>query len=104
MQSLGVYSLGFYLRHKHHFASYHHIISYSIASYNILHQQIAVEKKENCSFRDTYRIMKECVVAQHMPLAGILYYTMLTFFNSGIRKILFFAKHEKKGRCFFAKG
>jgi hypothetical protein len=26
-----------------------------------------------------------------------------TFVNSGIRKILF-AKHEKKGRCFFAKG
>jgi hypothetical protein len=26
-----------------------------------------------------------------------------TFVKSGVRKI-FFAKHEKKGRCFFAKG
>jgi hypothetical protein len=95
--------VGFYLRHKHHFASYHHIISHSIASYIILHQQKAVEKKGICSFENTYRIMKECVVAQHKPSTDILYYTKLTFINSGIRKILF-AKHEKKGRCFFAKG
>jgi hypothetical protein len=69
-----------------------------------LHQQKAVEKKENCSFEDTSRIMKECDVAQHMPSGDVLNYTKLTFINSGIRKILFFAKHEKKGRCFFAKG
>jgi hypothetical protein len=69
-----------------------------------LHQQKAVEKKENYSFEDTYRIMKECAVAQHMPPGDILYYTKLTFVNSGVRKILFFANHEKKGRCFFAKG
>jgi hypothetical protein len=116
MQSLSVYSCGFfYLWHKHHFASYHHIISHSIASYHhiishniasyiILHQQNAVEKKGNCFFENTCRTMKECVVAQHIPSADILYYTKLTFINSGIRKILFFAKHEKKGRCFFAKG
>jgi hypothetical protein len=60
-----------------------------------------MEKKENCSFEDTCRIMKECAVAQHMPSTD--YYTKLTFVNSDIRKILFFAKHEKKGRCFFAK-
>jgi hypothetical protein len=48
--------------------------------------------------------MKECDVARHMPSTDILYYTELTFVDSGIRKILFFAKHEKKGRCFFAKG
>jgi hypothetical protein len=96
--------VGFYLQHKHHFASYHHIISHSIASYIILHQQKAVKKKENCSFEDTYQIMKECTVSQHMPSANIWYYTKLTYVNSGIKKILFFAKHEKKGRCFFAKG
>jgi hypothetical protein len=48
--------------------------------------------------------MKRNVTAQDMPSTDILYYTKLTFVNSGIRKILFFAKHEKKGRCFFAKG
>jgi hypothetical protein len=47
--------------------------------------------------------MKECAVAQHIPSAYILYYTKLTFINSGIRKILFFAKHEKKGRYFLPK-
>jgi hypothetical protein len=46
MQSLGLYSCGFfYLRHKHHFASYHHNISHSIASYTILHQKKAEEKE-----------------------------------------------------------
>jgi hypothetical protein len=48
--------------------------------------------------------MKECVVSQHMLSADILYYTKLAFVNSGIRKVLSFAKHEKKGRCFFAEG
>jgi hypothetical protein len=48
--------------------------------------------------------MKECDVAQHMSSVEILYYTKLTFVNSGIGEILFFAKHENKGRCFFAKG
>jgi hypothetical protein len=48
--------------------------------------------------------MKRNVIAQDVSSADILYYMKLTFVNSGIRKILFFAKHEKKGRCFFAKG
>jgi hypothetical protein len=69
-----------------------------------LHQQKAMEKKENYSFEDTYWIMKEYTVSQHMPLADIWYFTKLTYVNSGVREILFFAKHEKKGRCFFAKG
>jgi hypothetical protein len=46
--------------------------------------------------------MKERAIAQHIPSADILYYTKLTFINNDIREILFFAKHEKKGRCFFA--
>jgi hypothetical protein len=99
-----VYSCGFfYLRHKHHFASYHHNISHSIASYIILHQQKAVEKKGNCSFKNIYRIAKEYDMPQHISSVDIIYYTKPTFVNTGIRKILF-AKHEKKGRCFFSKG
>jgi hypothetical protein len=47
--------------------------------------------------------MKECDVAQHMSSVEILYYTKLTFVNSGIGEILFFVKHEKKGRCFFCQ-
>jgi hypothetical protein len=50
------------------------------------------------------RIMKRNVIAQDVSSADILYYMKLTFVNSGIRKILFFAKHEKKGMCFFVKG
>jgi hypothetical protein len=45
--------------------------------------------------------MEKNVTAQDVPLTDILYYMKLTFVNNGIRKILFFAKHEKKGRCFF---
>jgi hypothetical protein len=48
--------------------------------------------------------MEKNVTAQDVPSSDILYYMKLTFINSGIRKILFFAKHEKKGMCFFAKG
>jgi hypothetical protein len=48
--------------------------------------------------------MKGNVTTQGVPSADILYYMRLTFVNSGIRKIFFFVKHEKKGRCFFAKG
>jgi hypothetical protein len=63
--------VGFYLWHKYHFASYHHIISHSITSYIILHKQKAMEKKENCSFKNTCRITKECAVTQDMPSADI---------------------------------
>jgi hypothetical protein len=41
MQSLRVFQcgrVGVCLRHSHHFASYHHIISHNITSYIILHQ------------------------------------------------------------------
>jgi hypothetical protein len=92
----------FYLWHKHHFASYHHNISHSIASYIILHQQMTMEKKGNCSFKNTCRIAKECDTLQHISSADIFYYTKPTFVNSDIRKI-FFATHEKKGRCFSPK-
>jgi hypothetical protein len=103
MQSLGVYSCGFfYLRHKHHFASYHHNISHSIASYIILHQQKAVEKKGNCSFKNICRIAKEYDMPQHISSVDIIYYTKPTIVNTGIRKILF-AKHEKREGVFSPK-
>jgi hypothetical protein len=106
--------MGFYLRHKHHFASYHRIISRSIISYIILHQQKVVENKENCSFENTCRIMKECVVAQNMPSADIFLHRRRIFASSNTiqqswqnthywinrRGTFFFVKHEKKGRCF----
>jgi hypothetical protein len=108
--------MAFYLWHKHHFASYHHIISHSIISYIILHQQKAKEKKENCSFENNYRIMKECVVTQSMPSADIFLHKKGIFVSSitmqqsrqdthyriDRKGIFFFVKHEKKGMCFFA--
>jgi hypothetical protein len=48
--------------------------------------------------------MEKNVTTQDVPSADILNYIKLTFVNSGIRKIFFFAKHENKGRCFFDKG
>jgi hypothetical protein len=102
--------VGSYLRHKHRFASYHHIISHSIISYIILHQQKAMEK-ENCSFENTCWIMKECVGTQNMPSADILLHKKGIFVSnrgkirtieSTERKSFFFVKHEKKGRYFFA--
>jgi hypothetical protein len=110
--------VGFYLRHKHHFASYHHVISHSIIPYIILHQLKAVEQKGNCSFENTCRIMKECVVTQDMPLTHIFLHKEGSFTSSITMqqprknthnridrgKIFFFVKHEKKGRCFFASG
>jgi hypothetical protein len=46
--------------------------------------------------------MKGNTIAQDMPSADISSYTKLIFVSSDIRIIFFFAKHEKKGRCFFA--
>jgi hypothetical protein len=110
--------VGFYLRHKHHFASYHHIISHSIASYIILHQQKTVENKGKCSFENIRWSMKECVVAQSMPSADIFLHRRGIFISSitiqqlwkniqycnDRRGIFFFVKHQKKEMCFFAIG
>jgi hypothetical protein len=52
------FRVGAYLRHKHHIASYHHIISHSITSYIISHQQ------ENCAKGNIRWIMKQCAEAQ----------------------------------------
>jgi hypothetical protein len=37
-----------------------------------------------------------------MPSADIFSHMKLFFVSSDIRRIFFFVKHEKKGRCFFA--
>ena len=47
--------------------------------------------------------MEKNVTAQDVPSADILYYMKLTFINSGIRKILFSAKHERRERVFSPK-
>jgi hypothetical protein len=41
-----------------------------------------MEKKENCSFENTCRIMKECVVAQDMLSADIFLHRREIFVNS----------------------
>jgi hypothetical protein len=85
--------------------SHHTIITYRIASH---HTSSCISKrlwrkKGDCSFKNTCRIAKECDMPQHKFSADIIYYTKPTSVTTGIRKI-FFVKHEKKGRCFFAEG
>jgi hypothetical protein len=46
--------------------------------------------------------MKGNTITQDMLSADISLYTKLIFVSSDIRRIFFFAKHEKKERCFFA--
>jgi hypothetical protein len=89
----------------HHTIISYHIISYRIASH---HTSFCISKKpwirrEIAPSKNICRITKECAIARHIPSTDILNYTRPTFVNNGVRKILF-AKHEKKGRCFFAKG
>jgi hypothetical protein len=53
--------------------------------------------------------MEQCAEAQSVPLAIIMpresSSTTILYNSCGIRRgDFFFAKHEKKGRCFFTKG
>ena len=55
--------------------------------------------------------MKQCAEAQSIPSADIMLPTKEFFADNDIiqqlwhrRGDFFFAKHEKKGRCFFAEG
>jgi hypothetical protein len=74
--------------------------------YNIIHHFASLkrcgETKERCSFKKVGRIMKENTIAQDMPSADIFSHKKLIFVSSDTRRIFFFVKHEKKGRCFFA--
>jgi hypothetical protein len=45
--------------------------------------------------------MKGNTIAQDMPSADIFSHMKLIFVSGNIRRIFFFVKHEKKGRCFF---
>jgi hypothetical protein len=80
------------------------MISHSIASYIIFASTNGYGEEGKLLLKNTCRITKECAIPQHIPPANISYYTKPTSVNSGIRKKILFAKHEKKGRCFFAKG
>jgi hypothetical protein len=46
--------------------------------------------------------MEGNTIAQDMLSVDISLYTKIIFVSSDIKRIFFFAKHEKKGRCFFA--
>jgi catabolite regulation protein CreA len=59
------------------------------------------ETNKNCSFRKVGQITIENTIAQDMSSADIFSHRKLIFVSSDIRRIFFFVKHEKKGRCFF---
>jgi hypothetical protein len=80
-----------------HFA-YHRIIQHFVSLKN------HGETKKSCFFEKVGRIMKERIKAHDMPSIDIFSHTGLIFVSSDIRRIFFFMKHEKKGRCFFASG
>jgi hypothetical protein len=99
-----VYSCGFFI-FDINIISHHTIITCRIASHHTssyIRKRLR-RKKGNHSFTNTCRNAKERDMAQHIFSADITYYMKQTFVATGIRKILF-AKHEKKGRCFFAEG
>jgi hypothetical protein len=81
---------------------HHIIISYCIShhtSFCIIKEKY-VEIKGSCPFERIDQIMKGNTTTQDMLSADISFYTKLIFISSDIRRIFFFAKHEKKGRCF----
>jgi hypothetical protein len=103
MQSLGAYSCGVFIFGTN-IILHHTIITYRIASHHTsscIRKRLR-RKKGDLSFTNTCRIAKECDMPQHIFSADITYYTKSTFITTGVRKILF-AKHEKKGRCFFRR-
>jgi hypothetical protein len=111
------FRVGAHLRHKHHIVSYHYIILHSIKSYIISHQQ------ENCGegrmlLQKYLMDYKQCAKAQSIPSTDIILHSREIFINNVIIQQpwqrmsysinrgddFFFAKHEKKGRSFFAEG
>jgi hypothetical protein len=55
--------------------------------------------------------MEQCAEAQSIPSTDIILHTKEIFVDNDIiqklwhrRGVFFFAKHEKKGMCFFAEG
>jgi hypothetical protein len=88
--------------------TFHIIPSCHIAYHRMIHHFVSLkscgETKKSCFFEKVGRVMKEHTKAQDMPSADIFSHKGLIFVSSGIRRIFFFAKHEKKGRCFFVSG
>jgi hypothetical protein len=88
--------------------TFHIIPSCHIAYHRIMHHFASLkshgETKKSCFFEKIGRIMKEHTKAQDMPSAYIFLHRELIFISSDIRRIFFFMKHEKNGRCFFASG
>jgi hypothetical protein len=90
----------------HTITSFH--MSLHHTSYRIINKTV---EKEKCFSQNRQWIMKQYVEAQSIPSADIMLHTKETFANNNIiqqlshtRRDFFFAKHEKKGRCFFAEG
>jgi hypothetical protein len=102
--------VGVCLRHSHHFASYHHIISHNITSYIILHQRHETWIR---SWSSAHASSKQKGAKARSKLQEIQFYQLCCkkvslFTEHGYLSLrstdLFFTKHEKKGRCFFAEG
>jgi hypothetical protein len=95
------------------FASYHHIIPHSITSYIILHWWHELNTKS--TFRDCFitkwakapswlRNTASSVLLQKEGILCLRSWDIFTkhgYFHEA--QIFFFAKHEKKGRCFFRR-
>jgi hypothetical protein len=95
--------VGVCLRHPHHFASYHHIISHNITSYIILHQW---HKNQIRSQSSAMLRQNETVLRHEVSFGKYRFISLVTRRDLSLDKawIFFFTKHEKKGRCFFAEG
>jgi hypothetical protein len=85
--------VGVCLRHRHHFASYHHIISHNIISYCINGTKIEYEANLPQMLRQNENVVRHEVSFGKYSLIRL-----------AIEGVSFFMKHEKKGRCFFAEG
>jgi hypothetical protein len=99
------------LRHPHHFASYHHIISHNITSYIILHQWhknwIQSQSLANASWKwkcaKARSKLREIQSYQPCHKKGYLSLQSMDLFLYEAW-ISFFTMQEQKGRCFFAEG
>jgi hypothetical protein len=83
------------LRHRHHFASCHHIISHNITSisYRINGTKIGYEAK-----------LRQILCQNENVLRHEVNFGKYNFIRLAIEGASFFTKHEKKGGCFFAEG
>jgi hypothetical protein len=76
------FCVGMCLRHKHHAASYHCIISHSITSY-IMSLSSKIVQKESCFFQNMWW-RKQCAGAQSTPSAIIILHAKKIFIDNNI--------------------